>query len=194
MKKILIILLILWLRPILPQYQDSIYTVEIIGSISPVISYYGFPRYSGAPDNATFGYSGTARVMWFPGRLLSVGILSGYTFLVKEEINIRENPGQSVNANAILDAVPLQVVVTMQEYDFEIGMGMGPYLLMSTINYGSTATGKRFELGLTIFGSYVFRLTEGLCVGPEIRVLYLSYRRILSFMPTVSLHFDAFRY
>ncbi len=194
MKKLLLILIVLFAKPVLPQYQDSIYTVEIVTSFSPVISFFGYPRYPGAPDDAAYGYCGTIRAMWFPGRMLSVGIMSGYTYLVGEEIPSLKNLEQSFVPSARLVSIPLQVVVSMQNYNAEMGIGMGPYLLMSTINYGSPASGKRMELGLTLFGSYVFRVNDNICIGPEFRVLYLSYRRILSLMPTLSIHLEAYRY
>jgi hypothetical protein len=194
MKKVIIILVIIFCKPVLSQYQDSIYTVEIAATLSPIISFYGYPRYTGAPDNATLGYGAAVRAMWFPGRMLSVGIMTGYSFLVRDKITTAEGMEEPVNASARLTAIPLQAAVSMQNNNFEVGIGMGPYLMISTIDYGRTATGKRFELGLTLFGSYVFKVNEHLYIGPELRALYLSYRRILSFMPSISVHFDVYRY
>jgi hypothetical protein len=194
MKKIIIIWVIIFCKPLLSQYQDSIYTVKIAATLSPIISFYGYPRYSGAPDNATLGYGASIKAMWFPGRMLSVGIMTGYSFLVEDKIATGNGIEQPVNATARLTAIPLQAAVSMQDNNFEVGIGMGPYLMLSTIDYGRTAKGKRFELGLTLFTSYVFEVNEQIYIGPELRALYLSYRRILSFMPSISVHFNVYKY
>ena len=194
MKKIIIILLLLFPASILAQYQDSVYTVEIVSSLSPSVSFFGYPRYPGAVRDASVGYGGVLRAMWFPGRMLSVGIMTGYYFLVEDKISSIPGQNSPVDATARLSAVPLQLAISMQQNNIELGIGMGPHIMMSTIDYGSPASGKRFELGLTFFGSYAFRIYNDIYIGPEFRILYLSYRRILSFMPSISFHFNLLRY
>lgn len=193
MKKIIIILL-LFPAPVLAQYQDSVYTFEIVSSLSPSVSYFGYPRYPGAAREPAVGYGGVLRAMWFPGRMLSVGIMTGYYFLVEDKISSIQGQNSPINATARLSAVPLQLAISMRQNNIELGLGMGPYIMMSTIDYGPPASGKRFELGLTFYGSYVFRMNSDIYIGPEFRILYLSYRRILSFMPSISFHFNLLRY
>ncbi len=194
MKRIIIIVVIVLSNQIFPQYQDSIYTVEVVSSFSPLISFYKNPRYSSAANNATLGYGGTIRVMWFPGRLLAVGIMSGYCFFAEDNVNSVKSLNQSISAKAKLSAIPLMAVVSMQSSNFEFGVGMGTYLMMTSIYYGKTANGKRTELGISPFVSYVFRIKHGIYLGTELGVLYLSYRGILSIMPSLTIHFDAYRY
>jgi len=134
--------------------------------------------------------------MWHPGRMLAFGLMSGYLFIVEDEIKMNSilTQSQNYNASARLNAIPLQVVVSMQKNGIELGLGMGPYLLLSTIELGKTAEGRRFELGLTFFGSYIFPIGKQVFIGPEIRVLYLSYRGILSLMPSLNLRINAWSY
>ncbi len=194
MKTIVIIMVIGLSTPLLAQYQDSIYTVEVVSTFSPLISFYKNPRYSGAANDATIGYGAAIRVMWFPARLLSVGIMSGYYFFAEDKVNLIGNLNKDINAKARLTAIPLQAVVSMQSHKFELGVGMGPYLMMTSIYYGRTANGKRSELGITPFASYVFRINDEIYLGTEIKVLYLSYRGILSILPSLTIHFDTYRY
>jgi hypothetical protein len=194
MKRTILILLLFFCKPLLSQYQDTMYTVELAATFSPIISFYEHPRYAGATENATLGYGTTVRAMWFPARMLSIGIMSGYLFISEDKISTVKGSNLTTEASAKLTAIPLQVIVSMQNYNIEFGLGMGPYLMMTEINYGTRATGKRLELGLMGYGSYVFKIWDRFCIGPEVRVLYFSYRGILSIMPSISIHFDAFRY
>lgn len=175
---------------------DSLYQIELHATGSPIVSFFEEERYPGASDNSSFGYGMNFRIMWHPGRLLAFGLMSGYLFIVEDEIIVSSvlTESQDNKASARLNAIPLQVVVSMQKDGFEVGLGMGPYLLQSTIEFGKTAEGRRFELGLTFFGSYIFPLHKQVFIGPELRVLYLSYRGILSFMPSLTLRMNTWSY
>jgi len=175
---------------------DSLYNIEIHATGSPMLSFFEEERYPGAPDNFTFGYGMNIRVMWHPGRLIAFGLMSGYLLISEDEIKTEYNltNTQSYKARARLNAIPLQVVVSMQKNDLEVGLGMGPYLLLSTIELGKTAKGRRFELGLTFFGSYIFPINEKVLIGPELRVLYLSYRGVFSVLPSFTLRINTWSY
>jgi hypothetical protein len=173
-------------------YKDTVYHVELSGSTSGILSKFRDPRYNGAPDNIQFGYGIYVRAMWHPGRMLSMGFMSGFVYLSRDEFTpVNTTAG---NAFATLTAIPLQVAVSMQGRGIEIGLGMGPYIMKSTIEYGSTSIGRRIELGLTFYGCYKFPVTDNLSIGPEIKALYMSYRGIFSIMPSITLHLDAYRY
>ena len=176
--------------------SDSLYHIEIHATGSPILSFFEEERYPGAPDNSTFGYGMNFRVMWHPGRLLAFGLMSGYLYISEDEIKMDYDltNTQSYKARARLNAIPLQVVVSMQKNDLEVGLGMGPYLLLSTIELGKTAKGRRFELGLTFFGSYIFPINEKVLIGPELRVLYLSYRGVFSVLPSFTLRINTWSY
>jgi len=116
--------------------------------------------------------------------------MSGYSQISSDEFY----DSQGILASASLSAIPLQVAVSMQGKNFEFGLGMGPYLMLTKIEYGATAQGRRYELGITFFGSYLFTVNNNIFIGPELRVLYLSYRGILSVIPSLSIRFETLRY
>jgi len=176
--------------------SDSLYHIELHATGSPILNFFEEERYPGAPDNFTFGYGMNFRVMWHPGRLLAFGLMSGYLFIAEDEIktNYDLTDTHSYKARARLNAIPLQVVVSMQKNELEFGVGMGPYLLFSTIELGKTAKGHRYELGLTFFGSYMFPIDDKVFLGPELRIFYLSYRGIFSVMPSISFRFNTWGY
>jgi hypothetical protein len=196
MKKLILILLLTLIRPLFTQPEyDTVYHVNAVVSASPSLSLFQKERYSTVRNDLAPGFSLFIRGMWHPGRTLSVGILTGYVFLSQDRLTGYDLPDYEVTALARLQAIPMQLVVAMQNKVFEFGVGMGPYLLMSTIVYGERpAYGKRLELGLTFFGFYKFPLNETISIGPEMRILYLSYRGIISFMPSINFHYEILRY
>jgi hypothetical protein len=179
---------------------DTTYRVELTATASPLISIFRDPSVPGTTHKTSLGYGFTVRGMWHPGRLLSVGLLTGYVLIDQDKITFNRPPSSQPDANleyrARLTAIPMQLAISMQKHDFEIGMGIGPYMMLSTIEGGNTspAGGRRFELGMTFFSSYLFSVNDHVKIGPEMRVLYLRYRGILSWMPSCSLRIDAVRY
>ncbi len=197
MKKIfiLVILFIGSITVCTKAQADTLYNIEFSITASPLFSFFKDERYPGGPNNSTIGYGTNIRAMWHPGRLLAFGVMSGYIFIVEDEFQINSILNdRTENASAKLNAIPLQAVVSMQKNGLEIGLGMGPYLLLSTIDYGKTAQSHRFELGLTLFGSYSFSIGKNILVGPELRILYLDYRRILSVMPSLTARINILSY
>ena len=175
--------------------SDTSYTIELTLAAFPTFSYFEGERYPGAPNNISLGYGSIARAMWHPGKMVAFGIMSGYIFLAEDEFEVNSIYKDNTEyARARLDAVPLQIVVSMQKGGVEVGLGMGPYILYTTIDYGSISKGRRFELGLTLYGVYNFRIDENIYLGPELRLLYLSYRGIISFMPSISLRCQLWSY
>jgi len=174
---------------------DTTYQVELTATASPTINFFRLPRAPQIPGKTSVGYGISLRAMWHPGRLLSVGLLSGYYVIAEDEISV-DRPSASLSFSAHLAAVPLQLALSMQKSGVEIGLGIGPYFVMSTIRGGTSASarGSRLEIGLTFFGSYAFSLGESIKIGPELRVLSLRYRGIVSVMPSCSFRVDVLRY
>jgi hypothetical protein len=175
---------------------DTTYRVEISATASSSINYFRDERYPGGPAGRSFGYGMFVRGMWHPGKMLAVGVMTGYSFVVGDEFVVDtgySNPGEE-KASANLTAIPLQLVVSMQYDGLELGVGMGPYMMLTTIDYGLTAESERIELGLTFIGLYRFPIGDNFSLGPELRVLYLSYRGIISVMPSLTLQLDLWRY
>jgi hypothetical protein len=195
MKKLLLIFFLALSNLFANNNDDTTYSVQLKISLSPLISFFRDERYPGGPKNAAPGYGTFIRVMWHPGRMLKFGLMTGYMLLVRDEFKIDNISKElSEKASARLAAIPLQVGVLMQAGRTEFGLGMGPYLMLTTIDYGTVAKGKRFELGLTFLGSYVFPVSDLFSLGPELRVLYLSYRGIVSIMPSMTFHLEILRY
>jgi hypothetical protein len=186
MKKLLLLFLLYAFAAAAQTYTDTVYTVEVNASVSPLLSIFREERYQGNESRSAPGYSYSLRSMWHPGRMLSVGIMLGYTSISRDE---------SEMTYVHLAAIPLQVVVSMQANGIEVGVGMGPYLMISTIDGpDAVSIGRRSELGLTFMGSYIFKLSNYFSAGPELKVLYLSYRGIIAIMPSLTLQLKALRY
>jgi hypothetical protein len=171
---------------------DTTYRVEISTTVSSSINYFRDERYLGGPAGNSLGYGMFIRAMWHPGRMLAVGLMTGYSFVVGDEFTVDSiystQSGDKASAN--LAAVPLQLAISMQYKGLEFGVGMGPYLMLTTIDYGSTAKAQRIELGITFIGLYRFSLGENFLLVPQLRVLSLSYRGIISIMPSIVLQLE----
>ena len=175
---------------------NTTYRVEISTTASSSINFFRDARYPGGPSGSSLGYGVFIRGMWHPGRMLAIGVMSGYSFVVGDEFEVDTfySNQDKETASANLAAIPLQLAVSMQYKGLEIGVGMGPYLMLTTIDYGSTAEASRIELGLTFIGHYRFSPGKNLSLGPELRVVYLSYRGIISVMPSITLQVELWRY
>lgn len=197
MKSLIVILIITGFIPIHSQTDiDTTYRIEISATASSSINFFRDERYPRGPAGNSLGYGMFVRSMWHPGKMLAVGLMTGYSFLVKDEFEVDSfyiNQNKDI-ASANLAAIPLQLVISMQYKGLEIGAGLGPYLMLTTINYGSTAQSSRIELGLTFIGLYRFVISNNFSLGPELRVLYLSYRGIISIMPSVTAQLELWRY
>ncbi len=174
---------------------DTTYRVEVTATASPMINFFRLPKVPGTSGKTSIGYGISVRGMWHPARLLAVGFLTGYFLIAEDEILVAQ-PSSDLNYNATLAAVPIQLALSMQKAGFEVGMGIGPYMMMSTIGGGNSASvhGSRLELGMTFFASYGFPLGKNISLGPELRVVSLRYRGIVSVMPSLSFRIDPVRY
>ncbi|MDP2036571.1 MAG: hypothetical protein Q8L04_04255 [Ignavibacteria bacterium] len=192
MKTKVILFLICLATPSLAQTLiDTTYSIELNLSFSPSINVFRNPKYPGDNDKKTWGYGFFASVMWHPGRMLSLGILSGYT-LFSHEHGIGDS---GVENSATLYAIPVQIAISMQRLETEMGLGIGPYFMKSELDDGiNTTTGFRMEYGITFWITYSFGLTELIKIAPELRYLYLGYRGINSYMTSINLKYYLFRY
>lgn len=142
------------------------------------------------------GVNAMARLMWHPDHLLSVGLMSGYTSFSKESFTADEIPVLREPFSLSLDAVPLQVALSMQSGGFEVGIGLGGYLLSSRVT-GATDVRQAntiFEIGFSTNVSYVFSIVDGLSVGPEVNMHLLSNRGIFALSPCLRIKWDVVRY
>lgn len=174
---------------------DTAYRLEVTLTGSPMINFFRLPRVPGSDGKTSLGYGTSLRVLWHPDRLLSVGLVSGYFVIATDEIPVAP-PSTGGNYRARLAGVPLQIALSMRKYGAEIGVEIGTYLMMTTITGGNSAPahGKRLELATTIFGSYLFTVNDNIQIGPELRVVDLRYRGIVSVMPSCSIRIIPLRY
>ena len=172
-------------------FVDTVYRVELTATVSPMINLFRNASIPGTNDRSSVGGGVFLRGMWHPGRLLSLGFITGYMIVDRDRI-----PPDNPLYTARLTAIPMQFAISMQKNDVEVGWGVGPYMMLTSIEGGNSAPvhGYRFELGLTVLGSYSFSLTDYIKIAPEMRVLYLRYRGILSLMPSCSFRIDPLKY
>lgn len=196
--KSLLIFILVFLAPAASWAQlaaDTTYQVEATATASPMFNFFRSARIPGSTGKTSVGYSVTVRFLWHPSRLLSVGLLSGYSFLAEDEINAGAASAE-LKYRARLEAVPLLLALTMQKFNFEFGLGVGPYLLITSLRGGNSAParGNRLELGMTYFASYTFSVGDRVAIGPELRAISFRYRGIICLMPSCSFRFVPLRY
>ena len=194
MRVIVIMLVTVLIGSNVSAQSDTSYTLELHATIAPSFSVFEHERYPGALAETMFGYAFTLRAMWHPGRMLAVGLMSGYTRIASETL-----PSDSVSVfpfptRATLTSVPLQAVVSMQGPNLEVGVGMGPHLVYSTLRDHNPAQGTRLELNLTLLASYRWILAPDISVASELRASYFSYRGVFSIQPSLTIRYDLFRY
>lgn len=192
MKKLLLLIVITYAIPISAQtYIDTTYRMEVVTTAGPMFNIFRNPRFYGDNDKFSIGYGTSVRAMWHPGRLLSIGVMTGYYFISKSEVG----SSNTKSPTATLSAVPMQIFISMRKKKFEVGLGVGPYMMRSTLNDGNNeATGTNLEMGIAFFGSYYFFLGDRIRIGPELRVLNLGFRGITSAMPSIFFQIEPIRY
>lgn len=175
--------------------KDTTYSIELNATISPSISFFRNPKFPGDTSKSSLGYNFFVRGMWHPGRMLSVGILTGYLHLSDDDNITKIEDDTQPKYSATLSAIPLQVVFSMQRLGTEAGLGVGPYFLFTSLNVDNeVANSSRLEFGITFWISHSFELTNRFKIAPEFKYLYLGYRGINSYMPSINFRYDLYRY
>lgn len=192
---VLILALMMGMPQVHAAGDDSTYQVEITATLSPAVNFFRGARVPGTSGSTSLGCGASVRVLWHPGRLLAFGLHTGCFLLANDEIGVVRGTS-TLTYDATLYGIPLQLALSMQKHGFEAGMGIGPYLMISTIEGGNSAPvrGQRLELGMTFFAAYTFALGDDLSIGPELRVVSMRYRGIISVMPSISLRTIPLRY
>ena len=169
------------------------YRVEAFGDIGSLLSFF---QRRGLPANArltTEGYDFIGRLMWHPDHLLAVGLLTGFLHIVDETFTIPDSNSNGP-VRAWLSTIPIMLDVSMQSRHTEFGAAIGGYLFSAVLKDGITTSTTRLELGTIFHADYRFDITNNLSVGPGIFVHYMSYRRILSFSPHVTVKLTLLSY
>jgi hypothetical protein len=157
------------------------------------ISNFSEKRSSVSPDELVYSPTIMARVMWHPGRLVAVGLASGYVGFSSEKFQFGTEGGRDIaTLNASLQGVPVHFAFSMQQWGAELGAGVGPYFMSSSINASDVgaSTGSRIELGVSSWVAYNFEVADRFFIGPELSMHFLSYRGILTLTPQVRFRYD----
>ena len=171
--------------------RDSLYRIELVGSVLvQATSYDVAPTSLSATDRFT-GSSLTGRAIWRPNHLLGIGFQTGYTTFSAEEFG-EILPVQQTNAYAI----PLQLVLSMRAYGVEVGTGIGIYLLESIwrVNGEQRVNSTATELGVSSWIGYDIEVVDRLSFGPELHLHVLSGRGIVALGAGLRIRYDVIRY
>jgi hypothetical protein len=156
-------------------------------------SFFAEPRTQFESGRTSNGASIVVRALWQPEHLLSVGLVSGFTTIASDRL---DTPMGEDRVELTLSAIPMQLAFAMRFAGFEVGTGIGGYLLISTAsvqNEVATAS-SQFEIGVSAWLGYTAQLTDQLGIGAELCLHNLSYRRITGIAPQVRLRYDLFTY
>ncbi|CAN5514104.1 hypothetical protein BH10BAC6_BH10BAC6_11940 [soil metagenome] len=143
-----------------------------------------------------WGWSATGKIMWHPDHILSVGVLTGYALFSTENFTKDDIPLLNEPFKLTLEAVPLQLALSMQSGGFEINVGLGGYFLSSTVTGGNAVRQANtiFEIGVSTQASYMLSLGDTFSIGPEINVQLMSNRGILAVTPSLRAKWEFVRY
>lgn len=156
-------------------------------------SFFAQPRTQFDGGRTADGASLVIRALWQPEHLLSVGLVSGFTTISRDRL---DNPLGDGRVELTLSAIPLQMAFAMRFAGFEVGTGVGGFLLISTaaVRAETTTASSQFEIGVSAWLGYTVQLTDRLGVGGEVCLHNLSYRRVTSVAPQLRLRYDLFTY
>ena len=195
MIRVVIILLLVCSCTARAALRDSLYRVELVGSmLVQATSYDVAPTSLSATDRFT-GSSLIGRALWRPNHYLGVGLQTGYTTFSAEEFGERL-PIRPAEAYASLRAIPLQIVLSMRAFGIEVGTGIGVYLLESVwrVNGEQRVNSTAGELGVSSWIGYDIQVFDRLHLGPEINLHVLSGWGIVALGAGVRIRYDVLRY
>ena len=179
--------------------SDSIrrmHQIEAVVAGGPQLTRYSLPPTLQSDGTDFLGSSFTGRVLWRGGHLIAIGALSGYVTFSGESFLVESDSGVQRTVDVRLAAIPVQLALSMNPGNFEIGTGIGAYFLESILGTenGYTVAGAGFEFGISAWLAYTFPLSSRCRVGPEIMVHVLSNRGAAGFAGTIQLSYDIYRY
>jgi hypothetical protein len=180
----------------IPAMVDSLYTVEASASGGVGLSWFRDIRSPLSEREAVGSYATLVRFVWHPSRLLTMGLITGYVMFSSERFASHEiiSSDSSSPSSATLSAIPMQAAFSMRSGGFEIGAGIGPYFMRSQIQDEDYTIGVRLELGITGYASYQWTVLDQLRLGPELTIIYMGYRGILSVIPQVKMSYTILQY
>jgi hypothetical protein len=113
----------------------------------------------------------TARLVWHPDHLLSVGLESG--FMTFYSYKLKDSAGKT--GSVALDAIPMLIVWSMPvKKHFNILVGSGLYILKTALNYQGKTYSNKLTTGWMAGLSYIHPIKKNLGLGTEFKWLYAS--------------------
>lgn len=174
---------------------DSVFTLETVATGSIMATQYSeIPTTQSISDRFT-GSAFLGRILWRPNHLLAVGLQSGYITFSQEEFKL---PGVSgaADGRAGLSAVPVHLAISMSPGSFELGVGIGTYLLQSIWRTDGVqrVNSTAWEFGVSSWIGYDFVLFDRFEIGPELSMHVLSNRGVASLAAGLRIRYDVIRY
>ncbi len=175
--------------------QDSVYTVEVVGVGGVQITKYNEPPTEQSTTDVFTGSAFLGRVLWRPDHLLAVGLQSGYQTFSEEVFKTPGSQG-TVDLGARLTGIPVQLVLSMHPGDFDVGVGLGLYVLQAVWRADDVqrVSSSATEFGVHMWVGYDVQLLDRLSVGPELSLHVLSNRGVAALNAGLRVRFDVIRY
>lgn len=149
--------------------EDTTYSLVVYGGVGYTRNFSTFdPEPSGLGQN---GFIGTARFMWEPEHLLSLGIETGYCQVYRIDQKGVPTEFGTTDLYASQNAVPILLMVSMRiTDDIKITAGSGVYLLYTyTKSFATEASPMVMSGGIAVAVSYLRPLNRQWSIGGEVK-------------------------
>ena len=173
-----IISIVLLSALVFPQTKETLYYLTIdVGA--------GYSRYITTLEAENLdlnGYGGTARIMWHPEHLLSLGLETGYHYLYRlgGQLKLAETGISDVRASMI--SVPIMAIFSMKIFpehlsNLELKSGLGVFLLYNRgYAFGASIKNSQLSIGYSAAVTYLHPLSDVILIGGEIK--YSNFSKI----------------
>jgi hypothetical protein len=175
--------------------DDSTFTVEAVVTGAVMATQYDVVPTAQSVDDRFVGSAFSGRLLWRPNHLLAIGLQSGYVTFSTEDLQAQSIPGAN-QLRVSLTAIPIQLAISMNPGSFDLGVGLGGYLLQSIwrIDDDQRVNSSAMEFGVNSWIGYEFEVFDRLQVGPELSLHVMSNRGIASLAIGVRIRYDVIRY
>jgi len=165
------VLFVLLLLPSLARAggEDTTYSLVVYGGVGYTRNFSTFePEPAGLGQN---GFIGTARFMWEPEHLLSLGIETGYCQVYRIDQKGVPTEFGTTDLYASQNAVPILLMVSMRITDeLKITAGSGAYILYTyTKTFGPEVSPNVTSGGIVAAVSYLRPLSRQWSIGGEVK-------------------------
>lgn len=149
--------------------EDTTYSLVVYGGVGYTRNFSQFdPKPSGLGQN---GFVGTARIMWEPEHLLSLGIETGYCQVYRIDQKSVPTEFGTTDLYASQNAVPILMMASMRITDeLKLTAGTGVYLLYTfTKSFETEVSPMVTSGGIAAALSYLRPLNRQWSIGAEVK-------------------------